>query len=60
MKKNLTKIENKIYHYKDGVRMEGVHKDITGDVSGIIGNLDDCEITQEERAKGVDISELVK
>jgi len=29
-------------------------------VSGIRGNVDDCKISDEEREKGVDISELIK
>ena len=39
MKKSLTKISSSVYYYKDGERVEGVHKDITGDVSGIRGNV---------------------
>jgi len=33
---------------------------ITGNLSGIRGNLDECEITDEERERGIDISELIK
>jgi len=33
--------------------------DIHGNVSGIRGNLDECNITEEERAAGVDINTLV-
>jgi len=32
---------------------------LRGDVSGLRGNLDDCEITDEDRARGVDVSELL-
>jgi len=32
---------------------------ISGDVSEISGNLDLCDITKEEREKGIDINELV-
>ena len=88
MKKELTKTENSLYYYQDGKRIEGVHKDIRGDVSGIYGNvsdirgdvsgirgnvsgirgnvsgirgdIDNCEITEEDRKKGIDISELIK
>ena len=73
MKKSLKRIPNTIYHYKDGVRVEGVHDRITGnviDISGnvsyisgnvsdISGNLNDCEITDEDRKKGIDINDLV-
>ena len=32
---------------------------IRGDLSGIYGNLDNCEITQEDRDRGIDVSELI-
>jgi hypothetical protein len=31
-----------------------------GDLSNIRGNVDDCEITDDERKKGIDINDLVK
>ena len=67
MKKSLTKTSNTIHHYKDGVRIEGAHSgirgdvsDIRGNVSGIRGNLDDCEITDADREKGININDLVE
>ena len=33
---------------------------LSGSATNISGNLDDCEITEEEREKGVDIEKLVK
>ena len=32
---------------------------IYGDVSNISGNLDECELTDEDRARGIDISQLI-
>jgi hypothetical protein len=32
---------------------------ISGDVSGVTWNIDDCEITYEERLKWVSISDLI-
>ena len=56
MKKLLTKNEYSIaqdyprkqslYYYEDGKRIEGVPKGISGDLTGISGNLDECEITE--------------
>ena len=88
MIKNLVKIEFKIYHIVDGVKIEGAHNRITGnvsdirgnvsgitgnvsdirgdvsgirgDVSGIWGNIDRCEISEEDRKKGVNISDLIE
>jgi len=40
--------------------LEGDCTGIFGDCTGINGDFDDCEITLEERKKGVDIRELVK
>jgi hypothetical protein len=33
---------------------------ISGDLTEISGNIDDCEITKEERKKGIDINALIK
>ena len=88
MLKNLVKIEFKIYHIVNGVRIDGAHNSIWGDVSGIEGdvsgiegnvsgiegdvsgirgnvsgiegNVASCEITEEERKRGIDIKELIK
>jgi len=43
----------------DTSRISGDVSRISGDVSGISGNLDLCDITKEEREKGIDINELV-
>ena len=93
MKKALTK-KTELHHYKNGVRIKGAKKNMSGncgelsgdcsglrgecsglsgecselrgkcselwgDCSGLSGNLDDCEITEEERAKGINIQDLV-
>lgn len=31
-----------------------------GNISGLLGNLDECEITDSDRQKGIDIRELIK
>jgi len=33
---------------------------IRGDASGILGDVDSCELTDDERARGVDITTLCK
>ena len=41
----------------------GLSGDVTGlrgNVTGLWGDVDECEITDEERAKGVDVKELIK
>lgn len=58
MKKTLTKIENKIFYYKDGIKIEGKHSGIHGNVSDISDDVDSCEITDEERKRGIDIEDL--
>ena len=39
--------------------IEGDVSGIRGDVSGIEGNVASCEITEEERKRGIDIKELI-
>ena len=74
MKKILTKTTTDPYYLKDGVRVEGIHAELSGDVShlsgdvtglsgyvsGIYGDVDACEITNEERERGVDIKDLIQ
>ena len=94
MKKNLTKIENKLFHFTDGRKKEGKNDKMLGycyglygncsglyggcsllsgdcsglrgdcyglygNCSGLRGDLDDCEITKEDRKKGIDITDLI-
>jgi hypothetical protein len=33
---------------------------LSGDVSGLRGNVDECEITDDDRAEGVNISDLIE
>ena len=33
---------------------------VTGTLTGVTGNLDACELTDEDRKRGVDISELIE
>jgi len=53
MKKSLTKTNKEMpyYYYKNGKCIEGAPAGITGDISS-------CEITEEERNKGIDINNL--
>jgi hypothetical protein len=42
--------------------LTGVRGDLTGvcgDLSGVCGDVDECELTTEDRAKGVDIDDLI-
>ena len=60
MKRELTKTACKVWHIRDGIRREGPPSDVWGDLTGVRGDLDDCEITQEDRKAGIHISELLK
>ena len=60
MKKALKRIEYKIWHYQDGKTVGGAPSGVRGDLSGVRGEIDDCEITDEERKRGISIKELIK
>ena len=61
MKKNLIRNnKNEIWYYENGKKIIGIHDNIHGYVSEIEGNLDNCEITNEERSKGINIEDLIK
>ena len=66
MEKKLTRVKTNVYFYKDGKRIEGfppcVSGDLTnvrGDLTGVWGDLSDCAITDEDRASGIDIIDLI-
>ena len=69
MRKALTiKVSNKLYYYDKNIkRKEGKNDKMSGDCSGLNGNcsglrgdLTDCEITNEDRYKGINIEDLVR
>ncbi len=81
MKKLLKEKKTELYHYKDGVKIEGQNEKmsgyctgLSGDCSwlsgdctelrgyctGLSGDLDECEITDEERSNGVNIRDLIE
>ena len=72
MKPNLEKKEGGITGMHSGItgNLNGITGDlsgitgnltgITGNLTGITGNLDTCDITDEERKKGINITELLK
>ena len=73
MKKALTKSNNNLYHYKDLIKTEGkneyMYGDCTwlrgdcsglrGDCSELRGDFDNCDLTKEDRIKGVEIKDLI-
>ena len=74
MKKTLTKSASKLWHHVDGVRVEGAHNllygdvsglrgdvsGLSGDASGLSGDVDACEITQGERDGGICVADLIQ
>ena len=40
--------------------LRGIVFGLRGDVTGLCGDVDDCEITEAERAAGIDVKDLIK
>ena len=59
MLRKLSKSNATTWYYKDGARVPGHPPGVFGDLTGVRGDLDDCEITQEDRKAGIHISELI-
>ena len=59
MKKTLKKTLSGVYHTKNGKKIEGLHSGLRGNVSGMRGDVNDCELTDEDREKGVDVKDLI-
>jgi hypothetical protein len=60
MKAALCRVKKKLF-WIDGnkQRHEGPNPELRGDCSELRGNLDDCELTNDDRATGVQIETLV-
>ena len=87
MKKALSRVTTKLYHYKGDIKVDGTNSEMIGNCTGLSGNrsglygncsglsgdcsglrgnctglrgdLYECDITDEDRKKGIDIAELV-
>ena len=66
MKKALSRVTTKLYHYKGDIKVDGTNGEmigdctrLNGDCTGLRGDLYECDITDEDRKKGIDIAELV-
>ena len=80
MKKALSRVTTKLYHYKGDIKVDGTNSEMIGNCTGLYGNctglygnctglygncsglygdLYECDITDEDRKKGIDIAELV-
>ena len=71
MRRNLKKIKVLLTGDVDGLRgdvdgltgdVDGLTGDVDGlrgDVTGLRGDVDSCEITKEEREKGINIEDLI-
>ena len=67
LKKALTRIQSKLWHFVDDNKIDGSNPNMIGDCSelignctGLIGDIDDCEIYDEDRACGISVSDLIK
>lgn len=69
MEKKLEKSSNKIWHYSNGGRIwhysnggrvDGAHESLSGDATGLRGDVGDCDLSDEERKRGVSVHDLVK
>ena len=80
MKKALSRVTTKLYHYKGDIKVDGTNSEMIGNCTGLSGNctglrgnctglrgdctglrgdLYECDITDEDRKKGIDIAVLV-
>jgi len=73
MKKALKRTANKCWHFIDGKKIDGAPLGLSGDVTGLSGNVnglsgnvsglsgdvDECGLSDEERAKGVEVTTLI-
>ena len=60
MKKILVREIEKLYYTNKNKEILGKHSNLSGDCSGLRGDLDSAELTKEERNIGINIEDLVK
>ena len=58
MKKALKK-EAEVFHFVNGKKIYGFHSDVSGNLTDVCGDLDECEISDSDRKKGVNIEDLI-
>ena len=56
--KKVTSLETSLRFFDINGELTDV-SNLTGDVSNLRGNVDDAEISEEDRKKGVDVSDLI-
>ena len=59
MKKCLTRTDQCVYYYVNGDRIYGVPDGITGNLTGIWGDIDDAGLTDDDRKRGVSVDDLL-
>ena len=59
MKKALTRINSEKFYFVDGKKIQGTPERVRGNLSGVRGDIDDCELTDEDRKNGINIENLV-
>ena len=59
MIKKLVRNDYRLQHFVNQEQKEGYCSNLSGDCSGLRGDLESCKITKEERKKRIDIAELV-
>jgi hypothetical protein len=59
MKRALKRIVNNHWYFAGNTKIYGSPSGITGDLSYISGDVDGCEISQDERKNGVCIGDLI-
>ena len=59
IKKLQKRVRKELHHFENQSEILGPNSKMSGDCSGLSGNLNDCEITEGERKTGVLITDLV-
>ena len=66
MEKKLTRVKMNVFFYENGKKIEGFPPHVWGNLTkvrgsltNVRGDLSDCAITDEDRAAGVDINDLI-
>ena len=60
MKKALTRTALKLYHFVNDECVLGLHANLAGIISpDLRGNIDDCDLSDDDRKAGVDVAGLI-
>lgn len=60
MKRGLIREKKECWYFVGGDKIDGFPSGVEGDLTGVRGDIDECELTDVERSRGIKIDDLIE